>query len=155
MRRGTADPCELVHHNKSSIKKLVLPQVGDTLGLGTLVFLQQEETTSKKFRSQPRVAISRTATTVSGLSITLKGRTFYITQTEKITKLKSTAAEKEFSRQRALAQYIEVNVRPDLCVPIELISPGKTPTTAAEFKALTKSIVFPIKPRRKVCTLFH
>lgn len=43
---------------------------------------------------------------------------------------------------RALAQYVGLNKRPDICEPIQLIVPGNKQTTTAEFKSLAKTTKF-------------
>lgn len=41
-----------------------------------------------------------------------------------------------------MAKYIGVNARPEICPPIQIISPANQTTTAPEYKALTKCIEF-------------
>lgn len=41
---------------------------------------------------------------------------------------------------RGLAQYVGINVRPDVCAPIQLIAPGNAPPSRAEKKLLEKLI---------------
>lgn len=48
----------------------------------------------------------------------------------------------DFISQRALAQYIGVNVRPDICAPVQLIAPGKNEVTDKDIKSLKKTTKF-------------
>ena len=48
----------------------------------------------------------------------------------------------EFVSHRALAQYIGVNVRPDICTPIQLLAPESIPPSIKEMKTLKKVTKF-------------
>lgn len=68
---------------------------------------------------------------------------YRITQEDKISKLEyadtvSIVTIDQFISARALAQYIGVNTRPDICAPIQLIAPGKDPPSKADIKLLRK-----------------
>lgn len=67
---------------------------------------------------------------------------YRLTQTEKISKLNFDNTAASFVSNRALAQYIGVNVRPDVCAPVQLIAPGLEPPTKEEMKLLRKIIDF-------------
>lgn len=46
----------------------------------------------------------------------------------------------ELTSARALAQYIGICCRPDVCVAVQLLEPGKEPTTSQEKKDFSKAI---------------
>lgn len=81
-------------------------------------------------------------TSFNGIMIHKEGTKMVIAQKEKIDRLHMVDTQVEFNSQRALAQYVGVNVRPDVCAPIQLIAPGSQPTTDAEFKSLRRSTKF-------------
>lgn len=142
MTRSKSDPCVLIKRSKGQLEGLILLQVDDTLGLGTTNFMEEEQHHSQAFRCKPRTRLSAIPTTFNGITITSHDNMIKIQQTEKIMKLKPATTDKEFASQRALAQYIGVNVRPDTCAPIQLIAPGNAPTTKSEFKTLKKATAF-------------
>lgn len=118
---------------------MVLLQVEDSLDIGTSKFVRDEERASKNFSSNPRNNISPTSTMINGRTSTLKHGTISTTQTETTAKLKIEDTDKAFASQRALAQYIVVSVRPDVCAPVQLLSLGNSQTTSAQYKDLEKS----------------
>ena len=67
---------------------------------------------------------------------------YKITQQDKVTKLKLVDNIADFVSFRALAQYIGVNVRPDICAPVQLIAPGSTPPSRGDMKTLNKVTKF-------------
>ena len=154
MTRTRSDPCILIRRTKDgALDGLILLQVDDSLGLGSDTFMQEEEQASKAFRCKPRTPISEEETGFNGISIKSKTETqtsntetmrgYTITQCDKIRKLDDKIeGEKQFISQRALAQYIGVNVRPDICAPVQLITPGNAPPSNNDYKSLMKTIKF-------------
>lgn len=45
-------------------------------------------------------------------------------QRDKIYKLTVPATKKEFTSKKAMAQYVGVRCRPDICAAVQLIAPG-------------------------------
>ena len=154
MSRARSDPCVLIRRSKGGeLDGLILLQVDDSLGLGSDAFMREEEQASKAFRCKPRTPISREETSFNGISIKSNMmspnpslpmmKTYTITQKDKIRKLDDKIeGEKQFISQRSLAQYIGVNVRPDICAPVQLITPGNAPPSSSDYKSLMKTIKF-------------
>lgn len=61
-------------------------------------------------------------------------------KSDKVQNLEITESQKEFTSQRAMARYIGVNSRPDICATVQLIAPRSDPTSQIEFKLLEKVI---------------
>lgn len=57
-------------------------------------------------------------------------------------KLNFTGSKESFASNRALADYIGVNVRPDMCASLQLIAPGKEAPSKKEMKLLGNTIDF-------------
>lgn len=71
-----------------------------------------------------------------------KQKRYRMTQEDKIEKMAYANSEKEFIINRALGQHVRVNVRPDVCAPIQLLAPGRDPPTKKEAKTLQKITQF-------------
>ena len=142
MHRTTSDPCVLLKHDGNTLEGLILLQVDDSLGFGTDLFLTTEEAASATFRCKPRTAITNKPVTFNGINIHKQEHQYIMKQEDKIDRLIISSTEKEFTSQRAAAQYIGVNTRPDIATPFQLLAPGNQPTTPAQFKSLTKAITF-------------
>lgn len=91
-------------------------QVDDSYGLSTLDFLGQEEEASNNFKINPRSTLG------------IEPDNFNLLQVRKMETFEILLG-KEFSRERALAKYVGVNIRPDVCAPVQLLDPVNTPTT--------------------------
>lgn len=63
-------------------------------------------------------------------------------QSDKIARLKKVVIPKEFSSQRAAAEYIGCNSLPEICANVHLIELGIDPTTIPDYKALNKIVDF-------------
>lgn len=63
-----------------------------------------------------------------------------MTKSKKIENLSTPTTEEGFRSQSALAQYIVVNCRPDVCAAVQLIAPGSTKVEDAQFKSLGKAV---------------
>lgn len=50
------------------------------------------------------------------------------------------STQSEFTSSRELGQYIGVFIRRDVCSEIQLVAPGKDPTTPKEMKLLSKVV---------------
>lgn len=61
-----------------------------------------------------------------------------MTQTDNIINLKLSQMQDEFISTNLLVQYIVVCSRPEISTPVQLISPGKEPTTTDDIKLLSK-----------------
>ena len=149
MTRARCDPCVLIRRSNDRLDGLILLQVDDSLGIGTPKFWEDEEIGSKSFRCKPRTKLSEKPTSFNGIFIKHQDGRYTIDQQDKIEKLTIAKTQKEFSSMRALAQYIGVNTRPDICAPIQLIAPGNKQTTTAEFKSLTKTTNFLTKTKNQ------
>ena len=98
---------------------------------------------SYKLATTKTVVTSKNEGEVSQARSTFEeGVRYSMSQADKIEKLAIAETQQEFTSQRALAQYIGVNVRPDICAPVQLIAPGKLPTTDKERKSLKKTTKF-------------
>lgn len=145
MKRTRADPCMMIRRTDSNLDGFILLQVDDSLGFGSTQFLDEEQTASARFRCKPRTAIATKPITFNGINIsrTTFDQTkhkYSINQTDKINKLSIVNDQKDFTSHRALAQYIGVNARPDVCAPVQLVAPGSTPTTDEEYKLFKRTV---------------
>lgn len=67
---------------------------------------------------------------------------YRITKEDKIMKLEYAYDVYKFVSNRALAQYIGVNFRPESCAHIQIIAPGKDPPSKQDLKLLKKITKF-------------
>ena len=144
MTRSRVDPCLLIKQGNNGLDGFILLQVDDSLGFGTEQFLDEEERASLTFKCKARAPLTNKPTTFNGITITkgnqihVKDKTqqvtggqgesiewsgkdidafrYSISQRDKIGKLGNFNDQSEFVSQRALAQYIGVNIRPDIYV---------------------------------------
>lgn len=143
MRRSRTDPCLLLGTDADGLRGMIILQVDDSLGLGTDTFMEEEERASTEFRCKPRKQIKEGCQEFNGSVVSqYKNATITLTQEAKIQKLNIPTDEKAFISHRALAQYIGVSVRPDVCAPVQLVAPGNQPITKPEYSQLTRSIKF-------------
>lgn len=143
MRQSAVDPCVLIRNSEQGLEGLILLKVDDTLGLGTTKFLEEEQEASKHFRSKPRTKLGPNPTAFNGLEIARHDDGIItITQEDKIYRIRTPTSQAELASQRALAQYVGVNTRPDVCAAIQLVAPGSKPPTPAEFKSFAKTVKF-------------
>lgn len=143
MQRSMVDPCVLLKRDKDGLVGTIILQVDDSFGVGTETFLHDEATAVTQFKHKPRQILGATAVRFNGLHISkLNDGKVLLGQHEKIEKLQTPSDEKRFASMRALAQYVGVNIGPDICAPVQLVAPGSEQTTAAEFKTLEKVIDF-------------
>lgn len=63
-----------------------------------------------------------------------------MTQSDTIHQLDVPVEQKRFTSQRALAQYIGVISRSDICAKIQLVTPGASVTTRKEYNSLAKTV---------------
>lgn len=112
--------------------------------------MYQENIGSKVFRSKPHIPIDINPTTFNGLPINIEtDEHLNTTKVDKINKIKAGSTQKEFASIRALGQNIGVNVRPEICAPIQLIVPGDAPPTEQQLKALAKTLKFLQQVKRR------
>lgn len=117
--------------------------VDDSLGIRSDQFLREEESESKRLVVKPRATLSRDPTEFNGIVLSRSNNGIVcLTQATKIDMLDMPSTLSFFGSQRAAAQYIGVNRRPDLSAAVQRIAPRSTPTTSEEFKALIKAITF-------------
>ena len=141
MKRTRTDPCVLVKHRDGTLDGFIVLQVDDSLGFGTPMFLAEEEKASSRFKCKPRTYLDKSQILFNGLCIKqIDKGLISMTQEEKIDKVKHPTTEEEFASQRALAQYIGVCSRPDICAAVQLLAPGSEPTTPAEMKQFSKAV---------------
>lgn len=156
MNRARTDPCLLYRHKDNEIDGIILLQVDDTLGIATERFLKDEEKESKAFRCKERVVVGKTPISFNGLQLRMDtDRRGFISQPDKISNLKAASNQAEFASIRALAQYIGVNSRPDLCAPVQLIAPGGEPASKGEYKMLDKAVNFAKETIMQGLTFVH
>lgn len=67
---------------------------------------------------------------------------YRMNQEDKIEKMTYAESEKDFISNRAVGHYVGFNVRPDVFAPIQLLAPGKDPTSRKEVKKLRKVTKF-------------
>lgn len=143
MKRSTSDLCLLFKRNGDKLDGLIFFQVDDSLGVGSESFLGKEENASKDFRCKPRTMITKDPISFNGIQITKKaGNIYQIAQPDEITDLVITTDQKVFAGQRASAQYVGVNTRPEICAAVQIIARGNSPTIKKEYKYLNKDITF-------------
>lgn len=63
---------------------------------------------------------------------------YRITQADKISKLNFAKMEEDFASNRAMSQYIVVNVRLDISAPLQLIASRNGSTPKSDMKLLEK-----------------
>lgn len=139
MVRNTAHPFVLVAREGEHISVLVALQVDDALSVAYEEFLKREETAATTFRSKARTISDEKEMAFNGVRICLEENGgIKMQQKNKVLNLTQRRDDKYISRKRAMAHYIGVNCRPDICVPVQLIAPGREPITVGYYKTLKK-----------------
>lgn len=67
---------------------------------------------------------------------------FSTTQGEKIDWLILPKTQDDFHSHRDLAQYVEVNIRPEVCAAVQVIALRNKPTDKEGYKSLEKGVKF-------------
>lgn len=116
--------------------------------MGCETFLEEEEIESKQFASKPHTMVSIEPITFNGMNINIERNTIRTNQSDKIDALSIPMTQKEFASERAAAQYVGVNTRPDICANVQLLPPGQEQTTPDELKQF-KTIVNYLKATRR------
>lgn len=143
MHRSKFDACILIRRSTNGLNRLILLQVKYTLGLGTTPFLEEEDNASREFRRKPREQLTETPVSFNDVNIVrTKDGEISTSQEDKIEGIKLPAMPHELDRLRALAQYAGENTRQDVCAAIQLMAPGNSPSTPAEFKTFEKTVQF-------------
>lgn len=143
MERSVVEPFVLIKRRNGRILGTIIFQVDDSYGLGTTEVLVHEETAISYFRNKPRVSLSPATSRLNGLCIRRTVNVSILTdQRDNIVKLRQPVTQKDFSSVHPLDQYIGANVHHDVCDPVQLLAPGNSPSTSAEFKALKKILAF-------------
>ena len=142
MTRSRVDPCVLYRTKNDKLEGMILLQVDDSLGMGNDEFLLEEERASNKFRCKERTPISSRPVEFNGITLMNNMGTYTMMQADKILKLRVPTNNAEYISQRALAQYVGVNVRPDVCAPVQLLVPGKEEVTTLQYKQLKKVLEY-------------
>lgn len=143
MTRSKSDPCVLFRRSHDGLDEIILLQVDDALGIGTNAFIDGESEASKEFQCKERTMLTEKPVKFNGIQIRQQSTgEIEITQTDKVERLKMPKEEKEFTSQRALAQYVGVNTRPDICTAVQLLTPGHEATMKEEFTAFKKTLQF-------------
>lgn len=141
MTRSKSDPCLLIKKEGGNLIGVVILQVDDSFCIGNKDFLIEEEQASKEFICKERRFITKEPTSFNGLMIGIDDEgALVISQTAKIEKLNEVNDEKDFISKRALAQYIGVCTRPDICANVQLIAPGTNPVSDDDYKTLNSTI---------------
>lgn len=141
MKRTTADPCVLVKRRNGKLSGLVALQVDDSLTLGDDAFLEEEEQSSGTFKSKERIMLGTEVMAFNGVRVSrIANGGIKMDQGDKIRSLSFPTSDKQFASKRAMAQYIGVNCRPDVCAPVQLVAPGREPTSKDEYRTLKKVI---------------
>lgn len=71
MKRTKTDPCVLIRHNEGKLAGLVILQVDESLRIGTMGFMEEEEIASKPFKEK-RTMLTKSPITFNGSNINLK-----------------------------------------------------------------------------------
>lgn len=145
MGRTSADSCVLVRRTEEELERErereIILQVDDILGIGTHKFLNDERSAANQFKCKPRTHLTHKTLLFNGSQLDHPDdRTIRMWQPDKIGKTQHAKDQPSFASQRAMAQYIGVNTRPDICSPVQLIAPDADPFTPGDFKCLTKVI---------------
>lgn len=136
-------PCLFVKRNDGKLEGAIVIQVDDSLGVGGQEFLSCEERAVSTLKHKPRQYLGKILVVFNGLTIRQQADGLVIlNQTEKIENLSPAADQKAFASTRALAQYIGVNISPDICAPVQLIAPGNSDASPEEYKLLNKVVNF-------------
>lgn len=136
-----SDPVSLIRRDGRALSGIMILQVDDLFTIGTKEFLRGEEEASKKLISKPIKPISVTPSSLNGLKILkTKDGSIKIYQQENKEKLNSPENQNAFESQHALAQYIGVCTRPDVCADVQLIASESEPTKSTEYKTFVKTI---------------
>lgn len=111
------------------------------MGIGALIFFQSEQKASLRYKGKPRKTLSKDPT-IFNCSIMNQSDDGSITmrQTDKISLLQPPTNQKSFTSQRAMAQYVGVNTRPDVTASVHLFAPGNEPATEDDFRILKRKI---------------
>lgn len=135
------DRCLLFQRVDRLLSVMVILQVDDSLIVGTKSFLRTEDEMSAAFLSKLRKAIGKTKILIHGVELSLTSeKKIRVTQQKKILDLKTPTTQESFRRRRALAQYIGVNCRPDICITVRLIAPGNSNVEEKQYKSLKKVV---------------
>lgn len=127
------DPFLLIKRSKESLDGIVVIQVYYSLFFGDQDFLGSEEDGAKKFKSNPRVILTETSTVFNGIRIRKMGDEIVsVNQQDKIDSLRVSETEKTFAIERAKAQYVSFNCRPDVYTVLPQIAPVSEATTKEE-----------------------
>lgn len=143
MHRSRADTCLVIGTGRDDLKGMLMLQLDDSLGLGTAEFMEIEELSSNLFRNKGSKIVREGQQELNISMITqYNDGTVVMSRNSKIHKLEIPKSRKGFISFRALAQYIAVKVRPDICAPVQLMASGNQPVTNQEFKQLERAIKF-------------
>lgn len=92
------------------------------------------------FRMKSRNFFTCAPTKFNGSNWSTADETITMTKMIRSTRSSSTTTKKTFTIQRALAQYIGVNMCPYVCANFQLVAPGADEASKEEHKSFFKTI---------------
>lgn len=131
MTRSTVYPCVPYKYEDEGLVGIIVLQFDDSFGVGREDFLAMEAEAANDFKTKPRTMHGKRGSQFNVLTIKRPNDgTITLGQEEKINKLTTARTQKQFASNRSLAQYVAVNVPPDICAAVQSIAPGNDNTTA-------------------------
>lgn len=116
MERIRVAACLLIRIKHGKLYCLILFQVDDRLGMRTEESQEDEGRPSKMFQSKPRKKLDDIEQDFTGTTLRREhGRTLSWDQDMKIDRFTEPTTPNTFRSQGALAQYIALSARPDIC----------------------------------------
>lgn len=145
IRRAISDHCLLLERNfllkSGQLTGIVILHVDDSFSFVDENFVPDDQKESQQLLSKPRPILTTSPTTINDMKIAKTRQGAIINnQPNKIAKMEEPEGQKEFTSQRALAQYLYGCTRPEVCTNIELISPDATEATKEDYNTLRKTI---------------
>lgn len=122
------------------LEAMVILQADKSLIDGSDELLKMEHKGSIADTCKARKWLEELPTTFDGVELPLRWNWLIVmTPTKLIGNLAAPTTKHWFRSQRALAEYIEVNRRPDISATVNLIALRSTEVGDAQFKALEKT----------------
>lgn len=140
MNHSVVDPCVLYQRTGAYMEGLVIMQVDDSLMAVSASFRLEDEEARRTFKTKPIQQLRDIPIVFNGVILKKEGQSMMMTQAENTAKLRIPECERSFASIRAMAEYMGVNLRPDIAAGVQFIAPGGHPTDKEEFATLKKFI---------------
>lgn len=133
MIRTSSEPCVLPWSPRSDLQGVIILQVDDSLGIGSPAFLEDEDSVAHHFKYKARTVLSDTTLTFNGSDLDRpRTTTIRMRQPDKMRTLLNQLDQPGFAIQRAMAQYVGVYTRPDICAPVQPVATGQDLSTVED-----------------------